>query len=38
MASALRAAAAEIEDAYGITVDVVAVGDSDHDEHAAARS
>ncbi len=32
VASALRAAAAEIEDAYGITVDVVAVGDADHDE------
>ncbi|KRC46558.1 MULTISPECIES: ATP-binding protein [unclassified Nocardioides] len=33
VASALRAAAAEIEDAYGITVDVVAVGDCDYDEH-----
>ncbi|TWH04868.1 phage shock protein C (PspC) family protein [Nocardioides sp. J9] len=33
VASALRSAAAEIEDAYGITVDVVAVGDCDHDEH-----
>lgn len=32
VASALRAAAAEIEDAYGITVDVVAVGDAAHDE------
>ncbi|MEV4999474.1 PspC domain-containing protein [Nocardioides sp. LML1-1-1.1] len=34
VASALRAAAAEIEDAYGITVDVVAVGDCDYDEPA----
>jgi signal transduction histidine kinase/phage shock protein PspC (stress-responsive transcriptional regulator) len=34
VASALRAAAAEIEDAYGITVDVVAVGDCDYGEHA----
>nr|WP_278260153.1 ATP-binding protein [Nocardioides convexus] len=34
VASALRAAAAEIEDAYGITVDVVAVGDCDYDEQA----
>lgn len=34
VASALRAAAAEIEDAYGITVDVVAVGDCDYDEDA----
>ncbi|MFJ9314793.1 PspC domain-containing protein [Pimelobacter simplex] len=34
VASALRAAAAEIEDAYGITVDVVAVGDCDFSEHA----
>lgn len=33
VASALRAAAAEIEDAYGITVDVVAVGDCDYDDH-----
>ena len=32
VASALRAAAAEIEDAYGITVDVVAVGDRDYGE------
>lgn len=32
VASALRAAAAEIEDAYGVTVDVVAVGDCDYDE------
>ncbi len=32
VASALRAAAAEIEDGYGVTVDVVAVGDCDHDE------
>ncbi|WP_231123595.1 ATP-binding protein [Nocardioides sambongensis] len=29
VASALRAAAAEIEDAYGVTVDVVAVGDAE---------
>ncbi|GAA1539362.1 ATP-binding protein [Nocardioides humi] len=34
VASALRAAAAEIEDAYGVTVDVVAVGDRDYDESA----
>lgn len=34
VASALRAAAAEIEDAYGVTVDVVAVGDCDYDESA----
>ncbi|MDQ6522589.1 PspC domain-containing protein [Nocardioides sp. LHD-245] len=34
VASALRAAAAEIEDAYGITVDVVAVGDCDYGEAA----
>ncbi|HWJ09047.1 MAG TPA: ATP-binding protein, partial [Nocardioides sp.] len=34
VASALRAAAAEIEDAYGITVDVVAVGDWDYDDDA----
>ncbi|WP_436701608.1 ATP-binding protein [Nocardioides sp. BYT-33-1] len=34
VASALRAAAAEIEDAYGLTVDVVAVGDCDYDETA----
>ncbi|MEQ6902850.1 PspC domain-containing protein [Nocardioides sp. YIM 152588] len=32
VASALRAAAAEIEDGYGIHVDVVAVGDTDLDE------
>ncbi|TIC86270.1 PspC domain-containing protein [Nocardioides sp. GY 10113] len=32
VASALRAAAADIEDAYGIHVDVVAVGDTDLDE------
>lgn len=32
VASALRAAAAEIEDAWGVTVDVVAVGDVDFDE------
>ncbi|TQK72606.1 MULTISPECIES: ATP-binding protein [unclassified Nocardioides] len=34
VASALRAAAAEIEDAYGVAVDVVAVGDCDYDESA----
>ncbi|MCX6401792.1 MAG: PspC domain-containing protein [Propionibacteriales bacterium] len=34
VASALRSAAAEIEDAYGIAVDVVAVGDCDYDEAA----
>lgn len=34
VASALRAAAAEIEDGYGVTVDVVAVGDCDYDESA----
>lgn len=32
VASALRAMAGEIEDAYGLTVDVVAVGDCDLDE------
>ncbi|KRB78133.1 ATPase [Nocardioides sp. Root190] len=32
VASALRAAAAEIEDAWGVAVDVVAVGDVDFDE------
>ena len=32
VASALRAAAAEVEDAHGISVDVVAVGDCDLDE------
>ncbi|UMG94998.1 ATP-binding protein [Nocardioides sp. TF02-7] len=32
VASALRSMAGEIEDAYGITVDVVAVGDGDLDE------
>lgn len=32
VASALRAAAAEVEDAWGVTVDVVAVGDVDFDE------
>ena len=32
VASSLRAMAGEIEDAYGITVDVVAVGDCDLDE------
>lgn len=42
VASALRAMAGEIEDAYGLTVDVVAVGDCDLDEKlrpvvAAAR-
>ena len=35
-AAALRAAAEEVEDAYRITVDVVAVGDADLDEPAAA--
>ncbi|THI95635.1 ATPase, partial [Nocardioides sp.] len=34
VASALRSMAAEIEDAYGITVDVVAVGDCDYAESA----
>lgn len=42
VASALRSAAAEVEDAYGIPVDVVAVGDLDFEESvrpivAAAR-
>jgi len=42
VASALRAAAAEVEDAWGVSVDVVAVGDCDFDESlrpivAAAR-
>lgn len=42
VASALRAMAAEIEDGYGLTVDVVAVGDCDFEESlrpvvAAAR-
>ncbi|KAA1421205.1 PspC domain-containing protein [Nocardioides humilatus] len=32
VASSLRAMAGEIEDAYGLTVDVVAVGDCDFDE------
>lgn len=32
LAGALRAAAAEVEDTYGISVDVVAVGDCPHDE------
>jgi signal transduction histidine kinase/phage shock protein PspC (stress-responsive transcriptional regulator) len=35
-AAALRAAAEEVEDAYRITVDVVAVGDADLDDEAAA--
>ncbi|WP_435770066.1 sensor histidine kinase [Nocardioides sp. SYSU DS0651] len=32
VASALRSMAADVEDAYGVTVDVVAVGDCDHVE------
>ncbi|QIG44179.1 PspC domain-containing protein [Nocardioides anomalus] len=32
LAGALRSAAAEVEDTYGVTVDVVAVGDCPHDE------
>ncbi|WP_205471433.1 ATP-binding protein [Nocardioides sp. SYSU D00038] len=32
LASALRGAAAEVEDAHGVTVDVVSVGDCDFDE------
>ncbi len=36
LADALRAAAAEVEDAYAVSIDVVVVGDADLDEHLAA--
>lgn len=36
LADALRAAAAEVEDAYAVTVDVVVVGDAELDERLAA--
>lgn len=36
LVAALEQAAAEVEDAYGITVEVVAVGDTDTDERAGA--
>ena len=36
LVAALEEAAAEVEDAYGITVEVVAVGDTDTDERAGA--
>jgi signal transduction histidine kinase len=36
LAAALEQVAAEVEDAYGITVETVVVGDADHDERVAA--
>jgi signal transduction histidine kinase len=35
-AAALEQVAAEVEDAYGLTVETVVVGDADHDERVAA--
>jgi signal transduction histidine kinase len=36
LAAALEQVAAEVEDAYGITVETVVVGDAEHDERVAA--